>query len=235
MQALVELRSYPPEIGHHQHDFDQIILPCDGVMELETDRGNGRVNGGVAAFIAAGDRHSFAASDQGRFIVLDLPEGLHQTAPAFFHIDPALRGLLDYFHATGTTAPHAAWSTLVIDRLTAVLPPANRDKIAIQRALTFMRDHLDQPSRVEDIARAAGLSVSRLHRLMRTQMQTTPHGCLAALRLDRAEALLAEGHLSIAEIALATGHADQSALTRALKRERGTTPARFRRMLHHGS
>ena len=235
MQALVELRSYPPEIGHHQHDYHQVILPCDGVMELETDRGNGRVGGGVAAFIAAGDRHSFAASDKGRFIVLDLPEKLRHRVPAFFHVDPALRGLIDYFHAAGASALHGAWSALVIDRLAAILPPADRETLALDRAIAFMRDHLDQPLRVDQVARAAGLGASRLHRLFRARMDTTPHACLGALRLDRAEALLAEGRLSIPEIALATGHADQSALTRALKRERGCTPARFRQMMRPGS
>ena len=48
------------------------------------------------------------------------------------------------------------------------------------------------------------------------------------VRLDHAERLLRASDLSIAEIAVATGFSDQSALTRSLRRRRGTTPARFR-------
>jgi transcriptional regulator GlxA family with amidase domain len=48
-------------------------------------------------------------------------------------------------------------------------------------------------------------------------------------RLDRAMSLLAAGDEPISAIALQTGHADQSVLTRSMKRRRATTPAEYRR------
>lgn len=56
-----------------------------------------------------------------------------------------------------------------------------------------------------------------------------PGEYLVRRRLDAAEALLRDGTLPIAEVALATGYSDQSALTRRLKRRRGVTPAALRR------
>lgn len=237
MQACVEIRSYPPEIGRHRHDFHQLILPCHGAMELETGLGNGRVGPAVAAFIPAGESHSFCPTPDSRFVVLDLPAPAATALPQrpFFAVDPALRGLVDYFIAA-PAAPHlhGAWLALLMDRLAQPQPSDEATDLAgqqLRRALAVMRARLDQPLRVEDIASAAGISTSGLHRLMRDRLRTTPQARLLALRLDRAEALLAQGHMPIAQIALATGFADQSALTRAMRRERGITPARLRQQL----
>jgi AraC-like DNA-binding protein len=46
--------------------------------------------------------------------------------------------------------------------------------------------------------------------------------------------LLAAGDDSIGAIALQTGHADQSVLTRSMKRRRGVTPAACRRQAQAG-
>ena len=70
--------------------------------------------------------------------------------------------------------------------------------------------------------------MSRFHATFRRETGDTPADRLAATRLDRAEDLLRETRLSIAEIALAVGFSDQSALTRSFRRRRGTTPAAFR-------
>jgi AraC-like DNA-binding protein len=52
---------------------------------------------------------------------------------------------------------------------------------------------------------------------------------VAEVRLDEAMARLRGGGDSISAIAVETGHADQSVLTRSMKRRRGVTPAAYRR------
>jgi AraC family transcriptional regulator len=49
------------------------------------------------------------------------------------------------------------------------------------------------------------------------------------LRVDRAKEMLAEGDLSIAEVASQTGFGSPIQLTRAFRRVVGTTPSAFRR------
>ena len=51
----------------------------------------------------------------------------------------------------------------------------------------------------------------------------------AEIRLDQAMSLLTRSDEPISAIALETGHADQSVLTRSMKRRRGITPAEYRR------
>jgi AraC family transcriptional regulator len=54
------------------------------------------------------------------------------------------------------------------------------------------------------------------------------------LRLEAAQAELAQGARPLAEVALRAGFSDQSHLTRALKRATGLTPARYRSLARGG-
>jgi transcriptional regulator GlxA family with amidase domain len=96
------------------------------------------------------------------------------------------------------------------------------------RALAVIEERYAESLTVVDLARAAGMGVSRFHEQFRRETGHTPAEWLVATRLDRAEDLLRDTRLPIAEIALAVGFSDQSALTRSFRRRRGTTPAAFR-------
>lgn len=240
--TTVEVRRYSGEVERHQHDYHQVILPCSGVLEIEIERHSGRVAGSVASFVPAGRSHTFLAKREHAFIVLDIPSG-HGTdgiddeaIPPFFTVGPEVQGLIDYMAVVGSQAElspllRAAWSALILDRLAKQRGKADRVETAMRRAIAFMKLRLADSIRVGDIAEAAGISSTRLHGAFAKRYATTPHAQLVALRLDAAERMLADPHLSIAEIAIRSGHSDQSALTRAMQRERGTTPAEVRRRL----
>ena len=217
-------------------------MPYRGLLEIEVGREAGRVGGSIGAFVPAGCRHAFIARQANAFIVLDVPtdgraQALdHAEVPAFFAVDPRVHGLLDYMHALDSRtllapAYQEAWSTLLLGSLAGSGRCTNEAESVVQRAASFMQRRLTDPIRVADIAQAAGVSSRRLHEAFLERRETTPHARLVALRLDAAERLLADPALSIADIALQSGHADQSALTRAMRRERDTTPAQVRSCL----
>ena len=85
------------------------------------------------------------------------------------------------------------------------------------------------PWSTASMARFASLSVSRLHALFREEMDTSPHACLLQQRMARACDLLGASDASLAEIALAAGFSEQSALTRAMRDSMDVTPAAYRR------
>ena len=241
-QPTVEIRTYSGEVERHRHAFHQVVLPCTGALEIEIEARAGRVAGGLGSCVAADRAHTFLAPSASRFVVLDLPCETEagafacDAAPAFFGIGRDLQGLIDDVALRGSEAPvpptlAAAWAALILDRIVDRPAGPAPTELAIRRALRFMAERLADPIRVADIARAAGISTPRRHDAFLCRRTTTPHAHLMALRLDAAEGRLAEGGLSIAEIARRTGHADQAALTRAMRRKRGTTPARFRRSL----
>lgn len=236
--ASIDIRHYSGEIERHRHDYHQVIMPCQGTLEIEVGREAGRVGGSIGAFVPAGCQHAFLARQANAFVVLDVPAQAlgHAEVPPFFAVDPGVHGLLDYMRALDSRtliapAYQQAWSTLLLGSLAGNGRSTDEAELAVQRATSFMRRRLADPIRIADIARAAGVSARRLHEAFLKRRETTPHARLMALRLDAAERLLADPALSIADIALRSGHADQSALTRVMRRERDTTPAEVRRCL----
>lgn len=244
----LSLRSYDGRDCGHAHDFHQIVLPVEGALAMEVGRepAAGVVSCGAegrGALVAAGTPHRFRAAGANRFVVLDLTAGaaglpdtlvrLAQDRP-FFPLDEGLGRLAGYlaFEAGGrgidaATARHAC--ALLLGALERRCAPdgAGRRDDALDRAVAHIHRHFAEAVGVEDLARAAGLSPGRLHERFRQRIGCTPGEYLARIRLDRAEDLLRRG-LPIAEVALAVGYSDQSALTRSLRRRRGTTPARVR-------
>ncbi|GEN01946.1 AraC family transcriptional regulator [Methylobacterium radiotolerans] len=240
------VRHYGTEVMRHHHAYHQVVLPYVGQLDIETNGQAGFVAGSVGSFVAAGSDHSFHGRSDSACIVLDIPHISAEDAantedmPTFFAIGPDIQGLIDYMKYSRsddfTLRLRTAWSELLLARLAEqriVLP--GRERLAVSRAVAFMRERLAQSIGVRDIARAAGTSSSRLHEAFVRQLGTTPHAYLVALRLDAAERMLADPSLSIAEVAIRSGHFDQSALGRALRRERDTTPAMLRRVLRGGT
>ncbi|WP_229217371.1 helix-turn-helix transcriptional regulator [Massilia forsythiae] len=115
---------------------------------------------------------------------------------------------------------------LLLDTLAADAPQP-RARLAVLKAEVEARPGL--PWTTASMARLAGLSVSRLHALFREELDSTPHAWLLGRRLDLACRLLATSAGPVAAVALAAGFSDQSALTRAMRRELDATPAAWRR------
>ncbi len=79
-----------------------------------------------------------------------------------------------------------------------------------------------------DVAGECRISTTHFARAFKVSTGMTPHGWLQARRIDRAQHLLATD-LSLAEISLDCGFADQSHFTRVFSGISGTTPGSWRR------
>jgi AraC family transcriptional regulator len=102
-------------------------------------------------------------------------------------------------------------------------------KLEVTRLTEFIEDNLDRPICLEDLA--AVVNVSRFHfsRLFKRTIGVTAISFVEQCRISRAKALIIDTTLPLAEIALATGFADQSHFTRRFQRHVGCTPAVFAR------
>lgn len=101
----------------------------------------------------------------------------------------------------------------------------------LRLAIELLQDRYAEPLRLADLAQAAGLSANQLTRLFRARTGLTPHAYLTDLRVQRSRALLRQGSLSLAEVALATGFADQAHWQRHYRRLHATPPGAYRREL----
>jgi len=82
---------------------------------------------------------------------------------------------------------------------------------------------------VASLASAVGLSRAALARRFTAALGTPPLAYLTAWRMQLAAELLRESPLSLAAIALEVGYGSEFALSTAFKRERGESPALYRR------
>lgn len=233
--AELSFRCYEPEALSHVHDFDQIVLPRRGVLEIGIDGRGGRVDPGRAAVIPPGARHVCAADGENLFVVADIDGTLMRPferlrEKPFAPVTGAVHGLLAFLagEAPGAIDDGVAslWTPLLLRGLST--GPINIDP-RLTRAAAMIEARFDQPLTVRDLAAEAGMSQSRFFARFSEAYGMTPHGALSDARLRAAQRLLSDSTLSIAEIAVRTGHGDQSGLTKRMKAALGTTPGAWRK------
>lgn len=109
--------------------------------------------------------------------------------------------------------------------------PSSEDlKIArLAEVVHHIHSHLDEPLRMDDLAKLAGLSVTQFDRRMRKVFRLSVKQFVIKCRIEEATRLLKDTDSSIGEIALACGFSDQSAFTRQFKATTGLPPGEFRK------
>lgn len=110
------------------------------------------------------------------------------------------------------------------------LPAAAEGALRFAGVIEYMREHAAERLTLDDLAAVAALSPFHFLRRFKAACHATPQQMLMALRLLRAKRLLAQG-LPAAQVAAASGLADQAHLTRAFAHRYGVTPARYQRQL----
>lgn len=98
--------------------------------------------------------------------------------------------------------------------------------------LALVRDyidtHINKPLSLKIIADIVNISPSHFMRLFKQSTGSTPYQYVIAQRIKKAKALLSETAVPISYIADQTGFADQSHLTRLMRRHTGLTPKNTR-------
>ncbi|QKC98551.1 helix-turn-helix domain-containing protein [Mesorhizobium sp. NZP2298] len=93
----------------------------------------------------------------------------------------------------------------------------------------YVDAHLHRDILLLDLADIVGWSVRHFSRMFRQATGKTPHDWIVAKRVGRSKDLLGKEKLSLAEIALCCGFADQSHFTTSFRKATGMTPLRWRR------
>lgn len=99
---------------------------------------------------------------------------------------------------------------------------------AVDRALAWYAEHLAQAPGVEDLAGAAAVSASHLHRLFKAARGAGPQAVMRQVQMERACALMRATGLPLAQVAEACGFSSASAFSRAFKQARGVSPQAWR-------
>jgi LacI family transcriptional regulator len=115
-----------------------------------------------------------------------------------------------------------------------VVTRASTDTLAIEdprvlAAITFMRKHVDEALRVEDVVRATATNRRTLERLFQQHFKHTIHDELTSCRIGRVKELLTTTTLSCRQIAAQLNYSSVAYMNRAFKRATGRPPGRYRR------
>jgi AraC family transcriptional regulator len=103
-------------------------------------------------------------------------------------------------------------------------PSGLLNKDVLKRLEEFVIEHLDEPLGVATLAKLTNRSQFHFSRAFTRSVGVSPYRYVVHLRVQRAVALVREGKFSLAEIAARTGFADQSHLTRWVRRVHGVSP-----------
>jgi len=111
------------------------------------------------------------------------------------------------------------------------------DTRRISRAVERLREHIDQPLNIENIARELGMSVSGFHHHFKSVTAMSPLQFQKQIRLQEARRLMLGEALDVASASSRVGYEDPSYFSREYKKLFGAPPrrdiARLRGNLEH--
>ncbi len=100
------------------------------------------------------------------------------------------------------------------------------DTERITKAIGHLRDHFDEPVKMEDVARTLGMSVSRFHHHFKSVTAISPLQYLKQIRLQEARRLMLTGSVDAATAGFQVGYEDPAYFSRDYKKHFGAPPQR---------
>ena len=168
---------------------------------------------------------------------------LAQLPPRVEFEDPMLRSVLLRFQAIlndpsldlpGYAETLAELLAFELERISVRQPPQPSARSGLSASqIRLITDYMDSrlAEKTTIVELAARLDLTRFHfiRSFKQAAGIPPHQFMIRRRVDRAKELLADRHVTIAEVAAKTGFGSAIQLTRAFRRVVGTTPSSYRR------
>ncbi|WP_026735834.1 helix-turn-helix transcriptional regulator [Fischerella sp. PCC 9605] len=103
-------------------------------------------------------------------------------------------------------------------------------KHKLQQTLEYINVHLDQDIKLADLAGTVGMSQYYFVRLFKQSMGIAPYQYVIQQRVERAKQLLKQGKVTITDIALQCGFANQSHFTKHFRQLTGVTPKTYQQL-----
>lgn len=98
--------------------------------------------------------------------------------------------------------------------------------LKLSDALARMRDNLEDPVKLSELADEIGISGRQLERLFLTYLDTSPGKYYLGLRLEKARHLLRQTNMRITDVSVACGFSSPTHFARAYRRVYGVLPSK---------
>lgn len=209
------VRHYGTEGGRHAHDHAQVLFGLAGTLELEVRGRPAWVDAACGLVVPAGELHAYRARGAAQVLVLDCPPGPATARLRRFALPPGWQTQADDLHG-------------LLEALVDAPALGQRRRIDLDALADRIDADLARHWTAADLAAAACLSPQRLRARFAQALGCSPLDFVRQRRLNQATRLLRQG-LALEAVALAVGYGSASALSAALRRERGTGARALRR------
>jgi AraC-like DNA-binding protein len=131
--------------------------------------------------------------------------------------------------AEAAIALRALICAALVEVMRQILVPATEPKEFVAAAIAYLRRHVHEPVRMDDLVRHVGFSRARMFDMFKAQTGLTPNDYLQRLRVEKAQEQLRQTSLSVTHIGLATGFSSGQYFSSVFARYTGVSPTDFRR------
>ncbi len=222
-------------MASHMHPFHELVIVLKGRLLLRAANQILQADAGELFFYRAGLAHEESSDPSSPahtyFIAFRCSEALCQDLPLRARdADGRLRQMASWLlqdHLLG--APHSQHGPILHALLHELrrLPFHDRDPW-VRSLRQYMRRHLSQEIRLDDLARHAGISKFTLVRRFKRATGRTPMQDLRLMRLNEARARILSSQAPIREIAPAVGLGDEYQLSKLFRRHFHLSPREMR-------
>ena len=243
----------------HGHDFLELVLVSSGSGTHDSGQGARTLGRGSVVIMRPGEWHGYSESDSldvtNVYVSSEVMARellfLHRTPPilrllsgqrtipfdldrpAFAEAERLGRAIAKSGPAPSAVARRLGLLLCLLAELADGLPPAPDDDTPVDAtvadATSAMAADPGADWTVSTLARSAHVSEGHFARTFRRQLGVAPMAWLAALRAERAAALLLETDLPVAEVGRLVGWADPNYASRRFRQLHGMAPAAYRR------
>jgi len=240
MPELVTAHPFRIEAGAHYephaHDHHELILIQQGRLRVRIMNSEHIAHAGNVLLYPAGKLHEEWVLD-GKPVVnwvckfqwagLSSPLFCHDPQGRLQDLVVKLSLMMRWPNARGSDAESRAdLLRVLIDEITRLAAHGPQELVDIVRR--YVREHIEEPFTLNDLAAVSGLSVSHLLRQYRAVTGRTPMKDARFLRLEEARRLIVTTTLPLHQIAPRVGIANEHHLSRLLKSLLGVSARELR-------
>ena len=224
-------------LASHRHPFHQLIVLERGALSVSIAERRYDVEPGQAIWYPTGEPHEeWCRSGDGLELVhcsFDWPACKGPGGDWLQRdLGGRIRAMVQWLvEETGLQHDdRQAWPTVVFRAMIAEfvrLDQAQSDPL-VSRTRAYMRDHLAEPLRLDDLARQAHTSRYHFVRQYKKRCGQTPMSDLRRMRLHHARLLIMTSDAPLKAVAAASGLGDEYQLSRLFRTHFDATPGSYR-------
>jgi len=235
MKNQLSIRSYSTKPTKHSHDYNQLVLPLRGVINIRVGSFNGKVAPGECVIVKSHEEHLFTADSEARFVVVDmegLPDNILLSQRIVFAANKSLKSYLTFIEDQLENKINAKLEATMFDLFYLVLAEQRilpKVDNRIGAAIAFIEQNIAENLQIKHLSKSAFLSDTQFKKCFKQQTGLAVMKYVTKLRMEKAQALLMHTDYPLQMIGEKVGYKELSAFSRKFSQYFGLSPTKFKK------